>query len=66
MRLEPVPTDALSERHLGFVAVDTDAFDGVRVFQLTSEGHWQRAALPALAIVLAGLVPVLLLNRRSA
>lgn len=39
---------------------------GVRVFQLTSEGHWQRAALPALAIVIAGLVPVLLLNRRSA
>ena len=37
----------------------------VRVFQLTSEGHWQRASVPALAIVLAGLIPVLALNRRS-
>lgn len=30
----------------------------VRIFELTSEGEWQRAALPALAIVVAGLVPV--------
>lgn len=37
----------------------------VRVFQLTTEGEWQRAALPALAIVLAGLIPVTLLSRRS-
>lgn len=36
----------------------------VRVFQLTTEGEWQRAALPALVIVLAGLVPVILLSRR--
>ncbi len=36
----------------------------VRVFQLTTEGEWQRAALPALAIVIAGLVPVMLLSRR--
>jgi iron(III) transport system permease protein len=38
----------------------------VRVFQLTTEGEWQRAALPALVIVLAGLVPVILLSRRRA
>ncbi len=37
----------------------------VRVFQLTSEGHWQRASVAALAIVLVGLIPVLALNRRS-
>lgn len=37
----------------------------VRVFELTSEGEWQRAALPSLAIVLAGLLPVLLLSRHS-
>ena len=37
----------------------------VRVFQLTTEGEWERAALPALAIVLAGLVPVMLLSRRN-
>ncbi|NNC54787.1 MAG: iron ABC transporter permease, partial [Pseudomonadales bacterium] len=37
----------------------------VRVFELTSEGLWQRAALPALAIVLAGLVPVFLLIRST-
>ena len=30
----------------------------VRIFELTSEGQWQRAALPALAIVAVGLVPV--------
>ena len=33
----------------------------VRVFQLTSESMWQQAALPALAIVLVGLLPVALL-----
>lgn len=37
----------------------------VRVFEMTSEGHWQRAALPALAIVLTGLVPVMLMVRRT-
>lgn len=35
-----------------------------RVFELTSEGEWARASLPSLAIVLAGLIPVLLLTRR--
>lgn len=37
----------------------------VRVFQLTTEGEWQRAALPAIAIVVAGLLPVALLSRRN-
>ncbi|POZ60950.1 ABC transporter permease [Chromobacterium alticapitis] len=37
----------------------------VRIFNLTSEGEWQRAALPSVAIVLAGLVPVLLLSRQK-
>ncbi len=37
----------------------------VRVFQLTTEGEWHRAALPAIAIVVAGLVPVLVLSRRN-
>lgn len=35
----------------------------VRVFEMTSEGEWQRAALPAVALVLAGLIPVLLMTR---
>lgn len=35
----------------------------VRVFELTSEGEWRRAALPSLAIVVAGLVPVWWLTR---
>ena len=35
----------------------------LRVFELTSEGEWQRAALPSLAIVAAGLVPVWWLTR---
>lgn len=37
----------------------------VRVFEMTSEGQWERAALPAVAIVLAGLLPVWLLIRQS-
>lgn len=36
----------------------------VRVFQLTTEGEWERAALPSLAIVAAGLIPVIILSRR--
>ena len=36
----------------------------VRVFELTSEGEWSRAALPSLAIVFVGLVPVALLLRQ--
>ncbi len=35
----------------------------VRVFNMTSIGEWERAALPALAIVLVGLVPAGLLLR---
>jgi iron(III) transport system permease protein len=37
----------------------------VRVFEMTAEGEWERAALPAMAIVVVGLVPVALLTRRS-
>lgn len=38
----------------------------VRIYELTSEGLWERAALPAVTLVLAGLLPVVLLVRRSA
>lgn len=37
----------------------------VRVFQMTTEGEWQRASVPALFIVACGLVPVLWLHARS-
>jgi iron(III) transport system permease protein len=37
----------------------------IRVFEMTSEGQWERAALPAVTLILTGLVPVLLLVRRS-
>lgn len=37
----------------------------VRIFEMTSEGEWQRAALPALLLVLAGLLPVYFLIRSS-
>lgn len=37
----------------------------VRVFEMTSEGMWERAALPGLGIVLAGLLPVALLVRQT-
>ncbi|MGP0172950.1 ABC transporter permease [Pseudomonas sp. NCHU5208] len=38
----------------------------VRVFEMTSEGEWARASLPALTLVAVGLLPVILLIRRSA
>jgi iron(III) transport system permease protein len=37
----------------------------IRVFEMTSEGEWERAALPAIAIVLVGLIPAALLTRRG-
>lgn len=37
----------------------------VRIFEMTSEGEWQRAALPAVVLVLAGLLPIFLLVRAS-
>ena len=33
----------------------------VRIYGLTSEGEWERAALPALTLVVVGLIPVILL-----
>lgn len=36
-----------------------------RIFQMTSEGQWERAALPAITLVLVGLIPVILLVRRA-
>lgn len=36
----------------------------VQIFELTSEGEWSMAAVPAIAIVLAGLLPVYLLNKQ--
>ncbi|WP_299982848.1 iron ABC transporter permease [uncultured Pseudoteredinibacter sp.] len=37
----------------------------VRVYEMTSEGEWERAALPALSLVLLSLAPVVLMIRRS-
>ncbi len=37
----------------------------VRIFQMTTEGQWERAALPALTLLLVGLVPVILLVKNS-
>jgi len=37
----------------------------VRIFEMTSEGEWERAALPAVVLVLAGLVPVMLLTKHE-
>ena len=36
----------------------------VRVFEMAAEGEWQRAALPSVLIVAAGVLPVVLLARR--
>lgn len=37
----------------------------VRVFEMTSEGEWELAALPSMGIVLAGLIPVFILVKNS-
>ena len=37
----------------------------VRIFEMTSEGEWERAALPSVALVLAGLIPIFLLIKQS-
>lgn len=37
----------------------------VRIYEMTSEGEWERAALPAITLVLVGLLPVIMLMRRS-
>ena len=37
----------------------------VRIYELTSEGEWQRAALPALMIVALGLLPVIVGVRKT-
>ncbi len=37
----------------------------VRVFEMTSEGQWDRAALPAMTLVIVGLLPVILLSRHG-
>lgn len=37
----------------------------VKIYELTSEGEWERAALPGLCLILASLIPVILLTRHS-
>ncbi|NRB37755.1 MAG: iron ABC transporter permease [Pseudomonadales bacterium] len=37
----------------------------VRIFEMTSEGEYERAALPALCLLLVGLIPMILTIRRG-
>jgi iron(III) transport system permease protein len=37
----------------------------VRIFEMTSEGQWEQAALPALTLVTAGLIPIFLFMRQT-
>ncbi len=37
----------------------------VRIYELTDEGQWRRAALPALTLVMLSIAPVMLMIRRS-
>lgn len=36
----------------------------IRIYELTAEGQWERAALPALVLVVLGAIPAVLLMRR--
>lgn len=56
--MKEMPITLMTRRH----GWDTLA---VRVFEMTSEGMWGRAALPSLLIVLVGLLPVWILLRQS-
>ncbi len=38
----------------------------VRIYEMTSEGEWERAALPALTLIIVGLVPVIQAIRQTA
>lgn len=37
----------------------------VKIYEYTSEGEWELAAIPAVVLILVGLLPVLLLTRQS-
>lgn len=37
----------------------------VRVFEMTSEGEWEQAALPAVTLILAGLLPIVFFMRQT-
>jgi iron(III) transport system permease protein len=37
----------------------------VRIFEMTSEGQWEQAALPSVTLVLAGLVPIVIFMRQT-
>ncbi|KJR97720.1 MAG: ABC transporter permease [Desulfobulbaceae bacterium BRH_c16a] len=37
----------------------------IKIYELTSEGEWERAALPGLYLVMASIIPVVLLIRQS-
>lgn len=37
----------------------------VKIYELTSEGEWKRAALPAITLILSGMIPVFFLSRQS-
>lgn len=37
----------------------------VKIYELTSEGEWERAALPAITLILAGLVPIVLMIKQT-
>lgn len=37
----------------------------VRIFEMTSEGEWERAALPAVTLVLVGFLPIIFLSRHG-
>jgi iron(III) transport system permease protein len=36
----------------------------VKIYELTSEGEWQAAALPAVILVAAGIIPVIFLTKQ--
>jgi iron(III) transport system permease protein len=37
----------------------------VKIYELTSEGEWERAALPAITLIIAGLLPIVFLIRQT-
>jgi iron(III) transport system permease protein len=37
----------------------------VKIYELTSEGEWERAALPAVFLILGGLIPIIFLNKQA-
>ncbi len=63
--IEQLHAEPFGHNHVTGLHIGVNHKLAVRIFEMTSEGMWEQAALPSLGIVLAGLLPVMLLIRQT-